>query len=126
MTPAFVFFISKGTMAYADGREFASGLWSGHPPAMNEPSMTSLKAIGPLPIGFYGYGAARDGGHLGCMVMPLSQLSGESFGRGGFFIHGPSLMRSEYSSDGCIIMPRAQRVAMDAFVTPSRVLEVRA
>lgn len=125
--PTFIYIISKGMMLYGDsGKPFALGCWSGHGAAMNDPTMTALKGVGPLPVGQYEYGFARDGGHLGPLVMPLHQVVGESYGRGDFYIHGSSAEHPALSSDGCVIMSRQGRYDMDAFACKIRLLEVRA
>jgi hypothetical protein len=43
--------------------------------------------------------------------MPLTPADGtDTFGRGGFFIHGASAIHPGESSHGCIILPRAARL----------------
>lgn len=124
--PIFIYYIRKGVMTYADGTVFASGLWSGQGEHMNKPESMHVKGKGPLPVGLWEYGFARDGGQLGPLVLPLHQVSGETFGRSAFYVHGASARVPETSSRGCIIMPRAKRVEMDAHPARVRLLEVRA
>lgn len=125
-TPTFIYIISKGMMLYgASGKVFAMGLWSGHGPAKNDPACVDQKGVGPLPPGMYEYGFARDGGHLGPLVLPLHQVTGKTYGRGGFYIHGASGVHPDMSSDGCIIASRQTRFDMDSYATKVRLLEVR-
>jgi hypothetical protein len=60
--------------------------------------------------------------------MALTQISGESYGRGSFYIHGASSVHPELSSDGCIILPREARIELDEAMTAAgnRVLAVAA
>jgi hypothetical protein len=38
--------------------------------------------------------------------MRLTQLTGDTFGRGGFFLHGDNSLGNESASEGCIILSR--------------------
>lgn len=123
--PAFIYYISRGTFVYAKtGAILSRECWSGHGPAKNDPKCVEQKGVGPLPPGLYTYGLAEDGGHLGPLVMALTQTSGETYGRSGFFIHGATFTNPEMSSDGCIIAGRETRIAINTY-PGARILEVR-
>lgn len=104
---------AKGTLTFSSGLVLA-GIWSGHGDAANDPSREREKGIGPLPAGDYEIGAPRDGGHLGPFVMDLKQISGDSYGRDLFRIHGDTVDDENHeASDGCIIAPRSVRTRID-------------
>ena len=48
---------------------------------------------------------------LGPMVAHLEQIEGETFGRNGFYFHGPSSDAAHYGQEsmGCIVVPRSGR-----------------
>ena len=124
--PVFIYYISRGLLVRAkDGLTIGTGLWSGHGPAKNDPKCCGQKGVGPLPPGLYHYGDAVEGGHLGPYVMPLTQLSGQTFSRSGFYIHGAALQNPDMSSAGCIIAPKNVRIAINTNPATSRLLEVR-
>lgn len=102
----------EGTLT---GEVTASGIWSGHKNAANDPSREQEHGVGPLPAGTYAIGALRDGEHLGPDVMNLDPLPGtNTFGRSLFRIHGDFAGDTDHSaSDGCIIAPRAVRLAIN-------------
>ena len=73
--------------------------------SVNNPYSTALKTAksphkhgGPLPIGKYRIEPPGRHPHLGLSAQ-LTQVSGSTYGRGGFFIHG----RGPHGSDGCIV-----------------------
>jgi hypothetical protein len=115
----FTFNISEGTLSGPD--ETWTGIFSGHGVGYNNPADVAQKGVGPLPPGLYRCGFL-EASHpvLGPSVMALTQIQGESFGRGSFYVHGASAVHPELSSDGCIIVPRAQRIAMDAAMTVAK------
>jgi len=52
---------------------------------------------------------------LGPLAMPLEQISGESFGRDDFLIHGDSTARNRTASTGCIVLPmEVRRLILDS------------
>jgi hypothetical protein len=114
----FTFQIAKGVISGPNGVEWHS-VWSGHGEGINDPAAVDWKDIGPLPPGEYVCGPLESThAVLGPFVMALTRTDeGPDFGRGGFYIHGASALHPELSSDGCVIVPRAQRVAMDAAMT---------
>lgn len=114
----FRFVVATGTLYDASGAVLTTAAYSGHPPALNKPQLESWKGVGPIPRGTYAIGNARDGGHLGPCVMPLTRTDASetkpSFGRVGFYIHGGNPAHPAFSSDGCIILPRQMRLVVAA------------
>jgi hypothetical protein len=104
----------SGRLTDAHGKLIAT-VWSGHGAAANDPSREREKGVGPLPSGDYKAGHPRDGGHLGPFVLDLVQISGESYGRGLFRVHGDHANDTDHSaSDGCIIASLLVRQRIDA------------
>ncbi len=96
-------FVSRG---YAGGNE------GKNPEGINNPAMQCVKNIGPLPVGFYTFGAPVLKSHLGPFAIPLiPDTTNKMCGRGDFYCHGDTTP-SGNASEGCIIMPRAIRNAM--------------
>ena len=100
-----------GTLQSDDG-------WAGHDAggvkAMNNPDCCHMRGIGPLPPGDYRMDVAINHPHLGPVAIRLSYISGQSFGRSGFWVHGANAAHPLLSSDGCITEMRVHREAMDA------------
>lgn len=68
--------------------------------------------IGPAPVGRWRCGAWANYPRVGAMACPITQISGETFGRNAFFIHGPD-ERPEYygqESEGCNVVMHNYRV----------------
>lgn len=86
---------------------------------LNNPAACAVKGVGPLPPGLYAVGALQaNHGALGPFVMSLTRIDlGPSYGRGSFYVHGASASHPELSSDGCLILPRNQRIEMDKIMT---------
>lgn len=125
--PAFIFYISQGKLFIGrTGALFQDGVWAGHGAGRNNPAMQDAKGVGPLPVGLYSYGPAYHHPHLGPFAMPLTQLSGQTYGRSGFFIHAAAFVHPENSSDGCLIVGPYGRQQIDSYARGAgRVLEVR-
>jgi len=79
----------------------------------NNPEMQSVHKIGPLPQGTYSVGKWGYHPELGNDSAPLTQTSGETYGRDGFYIHGPGEDVAN-SSEGCIVIPHTERLAVEA------------
>jgi len=117
--------ISTGVMTDDDGKIIAKNGFSGNnsregvnPTGIkgyNNPAMVSVKFIGPLPPGTYKVDKPW-GFHspLGPNSVPLTQTSGESYGRGSFFVHGPGPDYNN-SSEGCIVFPIGERLKVISF-----------
>lgn len=84
-----------------------------------------IHKIGPLPVGIYRVGEWGDSTsvkgypkHLGPLIASLTQISGETFGRNGFFIHGPASQASGIfgeESMGCTVTMHDYRVKLALF-----------
>lgn len=113
----YTFKISTGEFSDANGNVLTNQAWAGNSDGRNNPDMTNVKNVGPLPVGKYTIGAAYDhtpangySKNLGPVVMNLNpDPSNEMFDRGDFRIHGASISNPAMSSDGCIILPRTIR-----------------
>lgn len=92
-----------------NGVAVATG-YSGAPSATNNPSMQVVHNVGPIPRGRYTIGVPRNTAGHGPHVMSLTPNAGtNTFGRGGFLIHGDSIRAPGTASQGCIIINSAAR-----------------
>ena len=93
-----------------DGKLIAVG-YSGHGPGVNNPSLQDQPNVGPIPQGTWSIGIFFDDlGGKGPIVARLAPAQGtDTFGRGGFMIHGDTASRDETASHGCIILDHATR-----------------
>jgi hypothetical protein len=104
------------------GKLIAAG-YSGFGPGKNNPAMQSIPNVGPIPVGKYTIGLAFESEKDGPVVMHLMPAEEtETFGRGGFLIHGDNAAHMGSSSHGCIILSRPVRLAIAA--SEDRELEV--
>lgn len=111
---------STGIMTL-NGEQVAQG-WAGndgrpgvnpdHVHGYNNPDAQAISCIGPLPQGIYNIGAWGTHPVLGANSAPLTQVEGDTFGRDGFLIHGPEAADPANSSEGCIVIPHDQRMAV--------------
>ena len=111
-----IFEQSTGKFYDGDSELLAIGYSGGDvgnaPDAVNNPAFQSKPNIGPLPVGFYTIGPPQDTVTHGPYVLPLSPSpANQMFGRGGFLIHGDSVVApgKRAASEGCIILPRSVR-----------------
>ena len=113
---------SNGTLSH-DGEIVTTEGWSGHDDGRNDPSMEAHPNLGPIPRGTWEIGDAVNTDTHGPVVMPLTPAPGTlTFGRGGFLIHGASILNPAESSKGCIILPRPVRLEIAA--STDKTLEV--
>lgn len=91
--------------------------WAGHGAGRNNPAMQQVHDTGPLPQGLYKVGSWGDAesepsypAHLGPFIASITQIEGETFGRSGFYIHGPGGADPLQSSKGCIEIHRPGRL----------------
>ena len=111
---------SKGIFS-GNGKTFSG--WAGHGQGKNNPDAQEEKGIGPLPRGKYMMDRVEESPNTGPFTIVLSpDPSNEMFGRGDFRIHGAAFVHPELSSDGCIILSRADR--MDVWSSGDHDLEV--
>lgn len=120
MTKVFVWIQDEGVMLDDAGNEVAEG-WAGHGAGRNNPAMQPVHEVGPLPQGLYDVGPWGDASsvlgypaHLGPFIARLTQVEGETFGRDGFYIHGPGGADPTQSSKGCVEIMRVQRLQVMA------------
>lgn len=83
--------------------------YAGRGKGVNNPDLQAVPNVGPLPCGVYTIGPPRDDVTMGPFIMPLLQVSGATFGRGGFYIHGDTYTMDHTASHGCIVAPRSTR-----------------
>lgn len=87
--------------------------YSGHGLGLNDPDKSSLRGVGPVPVGKYTIDEWHDEPHLGpCVAFLNPDSNNEMFGRSGFYIHGDNADADHSASDGCIIMGPNIRHAM--------------
>jgi len=93
-----------------NGNLVATG-YSGFEQGKNNPSMQAVHDVGPIPQGDWTIsGPPVNTAEHGPFVLTLSPASGtNTFGRGGFLIHGDAINAPGTASKGCIIMPRPAR-----------------
>lgn len=93
-----------------DDHEVARG-YSGNAEGKNNPAMQNIHNVGPIPQGDWTItGPPVDTTTHGPYVLKLTPASEtQTFGRGGFLMHGDSKEHPGTASQGCIIMPRAVR-----------------
>ena len=94
-----------------DGELVATGYSGADPQGKNNPAMEAEHDVGPIPRGLWHVAALTVGETPhGPYVLHLEpQEDTETFGRGGFLIHGDSINAPGTSSKGCVIMPRSVR-----------------
>ena len=95
------------------GNDSRPGVNPGHLQGRNNPRLQAVKCIGPLPQGVYRVGEWGTHSVVGQNSAPLTQIGGDSFGRGDFFIHGPGADYAN-SSEGCIVIPHDDRMRVIA------------
>lgn len=101
---------STGKLYDPQGRFISQG-YSGAPGFIDNPDDQALKDRGVLPRGLYTIGSAEDSEHTGPLSLPLTPDPGnEMFDRGGFLIHGDSVLHPGCASEGCIVLPYVARI----------------
>lgn len=89
--------------------------YSGFDLGKNNPVLERVHDVGPIPKGNYTIGPPFDSPEHGPLAMRLTPDDDtDTFGRGGFLMHGDSLEHPGEASHGCIIMPRFVRQAVAA------------
>ena len=93
-----------------DGSHVATG-YSGAGDGKNNPVLQSVRNVGPIPAGDWTItGPPFNTEDHGPYVLRLNPVAGtETFGRGGFLIHGNSKEHLGCASEGCVILPRPVR-----------------
>jgi len=91
------------------GTLIATG-FAGHGKGLNNPEMENVRFVGALPRGVYVVGPWHTHPRLGPMVCRLTQISGDTFGRGDFYCHGEdSHPETNDESLGCTVVKRPGR-----------------
>ncbi|SRR5579871_278144 len=93
-----------------DGTHVATG-YSGAGPGKNNPEMEQVHNVGPIPKGDWTIvGPPASTATHGPFVLHLEPApTTQTFGRGGFLMHGDSVEHPGQASQGCIILPRTVR-----------------
>ena len=88
--------------------------YSGRGVGCNNSDCEQIKNVGPIPQGGWVIGGPPIDTHdHGPYVLHLVPNTGtETFGRGGFLIHGDNVHAPGTASEGCMIFPRALREAI--------------
>jgi Protein of unknown function (DUF2778) len=92
--------------------------YSGHGAGVNNPELQYEPEIGPIPVGSYTIGAPFTHPHAGPVCMRLTPNPGtDDKGRAGFMWHGDNAANNRTASEGCIISPHTDRLAVAALVS---------
>ena len=93
-----------------DGKPVATG-YSGIGTGKNNPEMQKVRNVGPIPEGDWKIvGPPVNTAEHGPFVLKLEPATEtQTFGRGGFLVHGDSRESPGCASHGCVILPRAVR-----------------
>jgi len=79
----------------------------------NNSAMQDVHFVGPIPRGIWIAGEPVNSATHGRYALPLTPDVGtDTLGRDHFLVHGDSVVRPGFASDGCIIEPYSARVAM--------------
>ena len=89
--------------------------YSGRAEGKNNPDFESRKGVGPIPAGSWRIGHSFNHPRLGKLAFRLDRVSGPTYGRSGFLIHGDSREHPGNGSSGCIILSRTAREAVEFF-----------
>ena len=104
---------STGVLTTNENKFIAEG-YAGHGLGKNNPSMESVKMVGPLPKGRYMVGKPYDSSNTGPFTLALiPDPKNKMYARSGFAIHGDSISAPGTASHGCIIMPRNIRESIN-------------
>ncbi|CAB4137380.1 Protein of unknown function DUF2778 [uncultured Caudovirales phage] len=109
---------STGQLFDKTGKLVSTG-YAGRGRGKNNPAMQDARAVGPLPRGVWKMVQIYDSARVGkrsIKLDPVDAIPGndrhEPTGRSAFRIHGDSIRNPGTASHGCIILPRAVRLAM--------------
>jgi hypothetical protein len=107
-----------GELLDPDGNHVENGYAGGNlgknPGGINNRAYQYTRLIGPLPVGFYTFGTAVEGTHLGPLAIPLTpDADNDMRGRSGFYCHADTIGHPRCASEGCIVMSHATRTLID-------------
>ena len=109
---SWTYHISNGAL-YLNGVIQGYG-YSGHGPGLNNSAQRNVPFVGPVPEGKWSLSSSYTHPELGPLVFNLTAQPGtETFGRNLFRIHGDNSSLNHTASDGCIILSRQVRLAID-------------
>jgi hypothetical protein len=103
---------SSGTgRMYKDDNYVWTG-YSGHGSGLNNPVYENTPFVGPIPRGSFTFGMPENHPKLGDWAIPIIPDPGtNTFGRGGFYLHGDNSEHDETASEGCIVRsPKSDRM----------------
>ncbi len=91
--------------------------YSGNGEGLNNPDMQNVPNTGPIPRGTYTINQQQDnttnsGTNLPASMRLTPNDGTDTFGRGGFLIHGDNANGNQSASEGCIILNRNVRNAI--------------
>ena len=89
--------------------------YAGKGSCRNNPSCDGKKSLGPLPRGTYNMQVARHD-RFAEPAIRLTQTSGLTFDRSGFWVHGDNAKGDQSASSGCIVLGKPVRLALAAFI----------
>lgn len=102
---------STGNLYNPAGEHVATG-YAGYGEGKNNPALQHVPNVGPLPCGFYTFGAPYNSMKVGPFAIPLiADDTNTMFGRSAFRMHGDSVRNPGTASHGCCIQSRAIREA---------------
>lgn len=108
------YFISHGAFSRPFTTVPVYHAYSGKGAHRDNPDATAFPRSGPIPVGLYRALAARDHPTLGPVAIPLEpHPCTQTFGRSGFYIHGDNGRGDFSASEGCIIVQRSARIAVE-------------
>jgi|HubBroStandDraft_4_1064222.scaffolds.fasta_scaffold288858_2 hypothetical protein len=103
------------SMIDPSGNVLDSGGYSGKGASKNDPAQQCAVDLGPIPRGTYAMGPAMDHPRLGPVAIPLTPDPNNNMcNRFGFYIHGDKVSDPGNASDGCIILGRSSREAINS------------
>ena len=120
---AWLYEIESGRMSRG-GKLLAKG-YAGAPGYVNDPTKTSIKNCGPLPIGFYTIGPPYDNPKTGPYTMDLiPDAANQMFDREDFRIHGDNHEMNQSASEGCPVQPLFARKQIGMGLATDNTLQV--
>ena len=111
----YVYSQSTGQLTHVDSNGVSTAVsdgYAGHGQGVNNPDYQNVDSTGPLPQGTYDIGDPYNSGKTGPYTLPLTQTSGDDFGRSAFKIHGDNGKGDESASEGCVIQSQKTRRAI--------------
>lgn len=113
-----IFDNSTGWLTGPDGAQVEQGYAGGNlgrnPEGICNKAYQYTKCIGPLPVGYYTFGVAVEGTHLGPLAIPLTpDPNNDMRGRGDFYCHADTIGHPRCASEGCMVFSHATRTLVN-------------